>query len=120
MKANRIVAVGIVVAAAAWIVSGHLFPHESAESRAAVGTAAVNTKLFRVSVVPARVEQRSRQLVLSGRTEADRKMMVTARGDGVISELRVRRGQQVAKGEVIAILSDEAREARVAQAQAML
>jgi multidrug efflux system membrane fusion protein len=58
--------------------------------------------------------------VLSGRTEADRKMMVTARGDGVISELRVRRGQQVTKGEVIAILSDEAREARVAQAQAML
>ena len=120
MKANRFVAVGIVVAAAAWIVSGHLFPHESAESRAAVGTAAIDAKLFRVSVAVARVEPRSRQLVLSGRTEADRKMMVTARGDGVISELRVRRGQQVEKGEVIAILSDEAREARVAQARAML
>ena len=36
MKAARIAAVGLVVAAAAWIASGHLFPHETAESRAAV------------------------------------------------------------------------------------
>ncbi len=67
-----------------------------------------------------RVEPRSRNLVLSGRTEADRKMMVTARGDGTISELKVRRGQFVKQGEVIAVLSDEARESRVLQARAML
>jgi multidrug efflux system membrane fusion protein len=101
-------------------VSGHLFPHESAESRAAIGPSAADTKLFRVSVAVAQVEPRSRQLVLSGRTEADKKMMVTARGDGVVSELKVRRGQSVKQGDVIAVLSDEAREARVLQARAML
>ena len=121
MKANRIVAVGILVVAATWIVSGHLFPHESAESRAAVGvTVAAAPKPFRVSVAVAHLEPRSRQLVLSGRTEADKKMMVTARGDGVVSELKVRRGSVVKQGDVIAILSDEAREARVLQARAML
>ena len=121
MKAARIVAVGIVVAAGAWIASGHLLPHDSAESRAAVQpSAAAPAKLFRVAVAEVRVEPRSRKLVLSGRTEADRKMMVTARGDGVVSELKVRRGDIVKKGDVIAILSDEAREARVTQAQAML
>jgi membrane fusion protein, multidrug efflux system len=121
MKAARIVAVGIVVAAAAWIASGHFLPHDSAESRAAVrpGETAPQ-KLFRVAVADARVEPRSRKLVLSGRTEADRKMMVTARGDGTVSELRVRRGAIVKQGDVIAILSDEARESRVTQAQAML
>jgi multidrug efflux system membrane fusion protein len=121
VKANRIVAVGIVVAAAAWIVSGHLFPHENGESRAAIGPAAVDAaKPFRVSVAVAHVEPRSRQLVLSGRTEADRKMMVTARVDGVVSDLKVRRGSVVKEGDVIAVLSDEAREARVLQARAML
>jgi multidrug efflux system membrane fusion protein len=120
VKANRIVAVGIVVAAAAWIVSGHLFPHESAESRAAIGTTASAQKLFRVSVAVARLEQRSRQLVLSGRTEADKKMMLTARADGVVSELKVRRGSVVKEGDIIAILSDEARDSRVLQARAML
>jgi membrane fusion protein, multidrug efflux system len=121
VKANRIVAIGIVVVAGGWIVSGHLLPRDSAESRAAIRTSAPETpKPFRVAVVAARVEPRSRQLVLSGRTEADRKMMVTARVDGIVSELKVRRGSVVKQGDVIAVLSDEAREARVAQAKAML
>lgn len=120
MKAARFAAVGLVVAAVAWIASGHLFPHETAESRAAVQPEAKQPKLFRVSVMEVRVEPRSRNLVLSGRTEADRKMMLMARADGTISELKVRRGQFVKQGDVIAVLSDEAREARVLQARAML
>jgi multidrug efflux system membrane fusion protein len=121
MKAARIAAVGLVVAAGAWIASGHLFPHESAESRAAVAPAEPKAqKLFRVSVTEVRVEPRTRNLVLSGRTEADKKMMVTARADGTISELRVKRGSVVKEGDVIAVLSDEARESRVLQAKAML
>ena len=62
----------------------------------------------------------SRKLVLSGRTEADRKVTVVARTGGVLTELRVRRGDRVNKGDVIAVLSDEAREAQVAQASALL
>src|SRR4051812_21048036 len=121
MKAARFAAVGIVVAAVAWIASGHLFPHDSAESRAAARPAeAEAAKLFRVAGMEANVSPRSRKLTLSGRTEADRKMMVTARADGVVSELKVKRGDLVQQGDIIAILSDEAREARVAQARAML
>src|SRR4051812_45285355 len=101
MKAARIAAVGLVVAAVAWIASGHLFPHQ--ESKAATGVAKNETqKAFRVSVVPARVEERSRKLVLSGRTEADRKVMVFARTGGVVTELKIRRGQYVKQGDVIA------------------
>ena len=121
MKGARIAAVGLVVGAAAWIASGHLFPHETAESRAAVQPEAKQQqKLFRVSVIDSRVEPRTRNLVLSGRTEADKKMMITARADGTIAELKVRRGSVVKEGDVIAVLSDEAREARVLQAKAML
>jgi multidrug efflux system membrane fusion protein len=58
--------------------------------------------------------------VLSGRTEADKRAVAMARAAGVIQELRVRRGSRVKKGEVIAVLSDEAREAHVMQAQARL
>jgi multidrug efflux system membrane fusion protein len=123
MKAARIAAVGLVVGAAAWIASGHLFPHETAESRAAVQPQQQQQqqqKLFRVSVIDSRVEPRTRNLVLSGRTEADKRMMLTARADGTITELKVRRGSIVKEGDVIAVLSDEAREARVLQAKAML
>jgi multidrug efflux system membrane fusion protein len=121
MKASRITAIGLVAAAAAWIVSGHLLPRDSSDSRAAIRPAEQKEQpAFRVSVAAAHVEQHSPVLSLSGRTEADHKVMITARAGGVLTQLHVKRGQHVKKGEIIAVLSDEAREAQVAQAQALL
>ncbi|HLC08783.1 MAG TPA: efflux RND transporter periplasmic adaptor subunit [Methyloceanibacter sp.] len=118
MKASRITAVGLAVAASLWIFSGYLIPHES-ESAAAIRRSEVAAKPFRVGVVDSKIEPHSRKLVLSGRTEADRKVIVTSRASGVITELKVRRGSLVKTGDVIAVLSDEAREAQVEQARAL-
>jgi membrane fusion protein, multidrug efflux system len=121
MKASRIAAVGLVAAAAVWILSGHLLPHESAESRAALkARETAEQKPFRVAVVETNVRQHARKLVLSGRTEADKKVTAFARTNGVLTELRVRRGSRVKQGDVMAVLSDDAREAQVAQARALL
>ena len=46
--------------------------------------------------------------------------MVTARTGGVLTELRVAAAQRCKKGDIIAVLSDDAREAQVAQAQALV
>ena len=119
MKASRIVAVGLVVGAVAWVASGHLVPHETSQSRAAVRPDAGAPKLFRVAVAEANVAPHARKLTLSGRTEADKKVTITARTGGVLTEMRVKRGQQVKKGDVLAVLSDDAREAQVAQATAL-
>jgi membrane fusion protein, multidrug efflux system len=120
MKASRITALGLVAAAAAWIASGHFLPHETGEGRAAIRSEQAANKLFRVAVTETRVAPHARKLILSGRTEADRKVMVFARTGGVLTELRVRRGDHVKQGDVIAILSDEAREAQVVQARAIV
>ncbi|MEW6452942.1 MAG: efflux RND transporter periplasmic adaptor subunit [Pseudomonadota bacterium] len=120
MKASRITAVGLVAAAALWIASGHLIPHETAESRASQRPNETAEKLFRVGVIETNVVQHSRKLLLSGRTEADKKVAAFARTGGVLTELRVKRGTHVKKGDIIAILSDEAREAQVMQAKALL
>jgi multidrug efflux system membrane fusion protein len=121
MKASRITAVGLVAATAIWILSGYLLPHESAESKAALQVKETKTeKRFRVAVIDTNVVSHSRKLVLSGRTEADRKVVTFARTNGMLQELRVRRGSHVKKGDIIAILSDDAREAQVLQAKAML
>jgi multidrug efflux system membrane fusion protein len=121
MKASRIAAVGLVAAAGLWIGSGYLMPHHSQQSSAApLPSESAPEKLFGVAVAPTHTSAHSRKLILSGRTEADRKVMVTARGGGVITELKVRRGDRVAKGDIIAVLSDEARVAQVAQAEALV
>jgi multidrug efflux system membrane fusion protein len=120
MKASRIAAIGLVAAATLWMGSGHLFPPEPEQSKAAIRTNDTETKKpFRVAVTEVSVVPHARKLVLSGRTEADRKVMVAARGGGVITELKVRRGSRVKKDDVIAVLSDEAREAQVLQARAL-
>ena len=120
MKASRITAVGLVAAAAIWIGSGHLLPRESAEGQAAIRPAEQKAQPpFRVSVATAQVTPHSPTLTLSGRTEADHKVTMTARTSGVLTQLLVQRGQHVKKGEIVAVLSDEAREAQVAQAQAL-
>jgi multidrug efflux system membrane fusion protein len=121
MKTARYVAVGMVAAAALWIASGHLMPHDSAEGQAAIRAGEAKTQPpFRVSVAAAKVEQHSPTLTLSGRTEADHKVTVTARTGGQLTELRVKRGQHVEKDDIIAVLSDDARTAQVAQAEAMV
>lgn len=121
MKASRITAVSLIAAAALWIASGHLMPHDSSEGQAAVRPGEAKTQpAFRVSVATAAVVEHSPMLALSGRTEAERRVAMTARTGGVLTELRVKRGQHVEKGDIIAILSDEAREAQVAQAEALV
>ena len=120
MKASRLAAIGLVAAAAFWIGSGHLFPPTPEPGNAAIRADAVDAKKpFRVAVTEVAVRPHARTLILSGRTEADRKVMVTARAGGVVTELKVRRGSRVAKDDVLAVLSDEAREAQVAQARAL-
>jgi membrane fusion protein, multidrug efflux system len=121
MKGSRITAVGLVAAAALWIASGHFMPHESAESRAAIQPAEAEAKkLFRVAVMPTNVEQHSLRLTISGRTEADKRVTVTARTGGVLTELKVKRGTYVNEGDVIAVLSDDARTAQVVQAESLV
>lgn len=120
MNASRYTAVALVAAAALWIVSGHLMPHGGSDGNAASRLSdAPAAAPFRVSVERAEVAPHQRKLYLSGRTEADRKVMITARTNGLIAKLNVRRGQTVKQGDVVAVLSDEAREAQVAQAIAL-
>ena len=120
MNASRIAAILIVIAVVAWIGSGR-FGGAQSEAPAAVQQAPqAEAQPFRVAVVPAQVVPHARRVVLSGRTEADKRGMAMARTAGVIQELNVRRGSVVKKGEVIAVLSDEAREAQVLQARARL
>jgi multidrug efflux system membrane fusion protein len=120
MKASRIAAVGIVAAAGLWIASGHFLPHETAASRASVRSDTGAKKPFRVAVIEAKVVDHARKLVLAGRTEADRRVTVAARSGGVLTELRVRRGSRVKEGDIIAVLSDDARKAQVAQAESLV
>lgn len=116
---SRVLAVIIVVAATLWIGSGVLGRTEEPSATEAPA-AEMAQPLFKVAVVTAKAESHARGIVLSGRTEADGRASAVARTTGSIVELKVRRGTVVKEGDVIAVLSDEAREAQVAEAEALV
>lgn len=118
MKSSQLVAGLIVVGAAVWIGSGFL-------GRAGIEEEArkpqeAQASLFRVAVQDVAAEDHARRVTLAGRTEADRRISVVARTNGIIEQLPVRRGSVVKQGEELAVLSDEARAAQVEQAKARL
>lgn len=118
MMYSRILALVVIVAATLWIGSGVFGRTESTAQAPAEAAAPVTQPLFQVAVITAEVEQHSRTLSLAGRTEADNRASAVARTAGSIVELNVQRGDRVEVGDVIATLSDEAREAQVAEAAA--
>lgn len=117
VKGAKLGAIALVLFAVLWIGSGILFPHHEAPAPTAAAQAA---QKFKVAVAETQATQYQPKLVLSGRTEADKKVAIVSRTSGVITDLRVRRGQVVRAGEVIALLTDEGRAAQLAQARALV
>ena len=119
MKWSRIAAVLIVIAATLWIGSG-MYGHGGNAASTNKGAAAESQPRFKVTVLQVRPEMHVKTITLSGRTEADNRASAVARAAGSIVNLKVRRGDRVKQGDILAVLSDEAREAKVAEAAAMV
>src|SRR5262249_56004900 len=118
MKASRLTGIGLIAAATLWIASGHFLPHQRAESGAAVRAGQSEAKkLFRVAVATTSIIPHSRKLTIPGRTEADKRVTVTARTGGAVTELKGKRGMSVQKGGIIPFLSHDPREPQAPQPQ---
>jgi multidrug efflux system membrane fusion protein len=118
-KPSRIVAVALVAGAVLWIVSGVFGSHDEPATEAEAPAQAA-TPIQKVSVTSAIPEQHERTIVLSCVTSADHRATAVARGEGIIVDLKVRRGSVVRAGEPIAAISDEGREAAVKEAEAVV
>ena len=117
VKGSKLLALSLIVLAVLWIGSGIIFPHHPAPASSASEQAAVN---FRVAVTTVNAQQYRPKLVLSGRTEADKKVAIVSRTQAIISELRVKRGDRVKSGDVLAVLTDDGRNAQLQQARALV
>jgi multidrug efflux system membrane fusion protein len=117
LKGGKLGALALILLAVVWIGSGYLFPHQEV---AATTPAQQADQKFRVAVMSAKSERYQPQLVLSGRTEAEKKVAVVSRTQAIISELRVKRGDVVKQGDVLAVLTDDGRNAQLSQARALV
>jgi multidrug efflux system membrane fusion protein len=114
-----VIAVGIAVVAGIWVVSGQFGSRERpAKATGAEEAAPEQTMPVRVRrLAPA---ERPRDIVVNGRTEASRTVIVRAQAAGRVVEVGAAQGARLAKGAAIARIDAEDRKAWFAESQALL
>lgn len=122
MRRSWLLAILIAAVAAGWMLSGQLDggEPEPAVAEAPAAETAPGPQAVPVRVAQIQAEPMIDQLVLQGRTLADRKVDVRAETYGVVEVILAERGAVVEEGAVLVRLSTEDREASLAEARALL
>jgi multidrug efflux system membrane fusion protein len=108
-------------AVAAWLLTGSIQKageNSAMKPVAAEGQATQPLKTVRVAEYEGKTRQN--MVRVTGHTEASRRVTLKAELDGPVEEILVERGTMVAQGELIARIDPEDREARLAEAEALL
>lgn len=118
MKSSKTIAVGIVIALTLWIASGYVIKGSSAKP-------ASQAVQERETLMKVRVRDFDRQSVTSvvfvqGQLEPWRSVTLRAETSGTVEVINVERGTRVSKGDVLAQISMDDREIRLAKAEAQL
>lgn len=126
LKFHKVAAVAVFLATAAWVATGEFSSvgsaanEEQAPAPAAPADTAGPETLRTVAVVkPPRI-QHARAIRVSGYTDADKRAVLATRAAGIIEELPVSLGSRVARGDIIAKLEAEGKEAAVQTARQLL
>ena len=122
MRTSWIIALVIALGAIAWIGSGQLLGTDETDAAATVEEETVEQErpTPTVRIMNSVAETFANALILQGRTVADREVMLSAETDGPVTEVNVERGSDIGAGDLIARLAPEDRQARMAEAAALL
>ena len=121
MTTSRFIALILMLVTLVWFAWGYVKQLSSEKPAITERLSQSGTqKPFKVAVEVVKLAPHSRKLTLSGRTESDKRASAISRTSGTIVDLNIKRGSRVKEGDVLVVLSDEARESTVKKAQARL
>lgn len=130
MKSHHVAAFLVLIASAIWIFTGEFSSVGSSASddqasttvaaRQAADEAANPRALQTVGVAKIPSLDHARSVRISGITQADKKIEISARTTGIISELFMKQGDVVNEGDLILTLAPEGRDVALASAQQTL
>ncbi|MBE0533454.1 MAG: efflux RND transporter periplasmic adaptor subunit [Rhodospirillales bacterium] len=120
MKRSYLVAAGVAALVSGWVLSGQIGSGRVVEEAVAPRAAIAEEVLPHVRVRALTAEDRVNELLLFGRSEAERSVDVMAETTGRVIERRVAKGDRVARGDVLVRIAIDDRNARLAEADAMV
>lgn len=126
VKPSYIIALVLAVSAAGWVYSGQMEqdPFAPAPDAAVGATSPAETHAERalpaVRVAQSIASNHRAILLYTGRTEAERRSVLSAETDGRVIEIGAEKSQPVAEGDVIVKLTTADRYARLKEAEALV
>lgn len=124
IKFHKVAAIAVLVATAAWVVTGEFSSvgsaagEDQAPAKSEATKAAVPLRTVGV-VTPPHVEH-ARAIRISGHTDADKRAVLATRAAGTVAELPITAGKRVERGDLIVKLEAEGKEAAVETARQLL
>lgn len=116
-KFPLVLSAGITLLVVLWMLSGAFSSEDVQADKAASTTTASSTPQVRVQQLTAQAI--TREIVVSGRTAANRTLELRAEAEGTVQQLGSDRGDPVKAGDVIARLDMRDRNARLKEAEAL-
>ena len=120
MRSSYWLALAVVVGATAWIASGQIAGNGGTAEPAKAPAAIQPPPAPAVRVVASDAQDRERRIVVRGRTEPNRQVVLRAETMGRIAAINAERGRRVVKDQPIVELAEDDRPARLAEARALL
>lgn len=120
---HRMLAFVVLIAAGAWVVTGEFSAVGSEEAKATEEKAAAETPVAQqrtVAAVKPEPQDYSREIRISGVTEADKSAVLAARSSGIVASLGVSQGQAIGRDALVVQLEGEEVAAAVKTAEDQL
>lgn len=123
LKPSLFIALALAVGAIAWLWSGQMQPEPTTEMSAETKTVSEEiavTPLIKVRVIESTAKDHKAVIIVSGRTEENKQVQISAETDGRFILVNLEEGQAIVKGQIIAKMAVNERQAVVARAKARL
>ena len=123
MRSSYWMALGVTLAATAWIASGQLGARDAAPDAKRAETAAGDQRaaqLAAVRVMASEATLTDRLVLLRGRTEPSRSVTLRSETIGRVAVVAADRGARLAAGDLVVQLAEDDRAARLAEAKGLL
>ena len=99
-----------------WMISGLFFNKSKSSNLASINISA-EKKLLNVKAKEFSSELRLSSVVIQGRTESNRSVLIASETNGIVENIFVDKGDQVIKGQIICKLSIDSRMAKLDEAE---
>lgn len=125
IRSSHIIALCITAGIAGWMATGTVEFGGRVDANEHVVAIAEreaerSAELFKVRYVAIKPEQRRETVLVRGRTAADAIVSIRAETSGILERRLVSKGERVEAGDLVCVIEQGTRQARVAQAEAQL